>query len=400
MAGIPDRFNPPAIIETIPIKRSWEEYVSVGIEAREQKDNSQWELGDLACGIEKDYGNDTIGKFANEIGVNKSTLKNYVQISKSFRKVPRGTFSILSYSHFREIAPLEDKEYWLEQASDNDWSVEQLRIEIKNHKEQTTTPEADVIDRPIVNDGENIYRLSEKFQTSRPDSWFVIKNGDVFPTLKRRSWFFHENGSEFSLREYARVQNFPDSYKFVGSYNTIKDQIGNAVSPKMAERAGSILKGKTFGDLFSGAGGFSCGLENIGMKSKWAVEINPKLAITYKVNHPDSRVITKDIRNLKGSELELVDVIVGGPPCQGLSKSGYQFKNDPRNFLYKEFLRIIKELQPDEFLMENVPDIQNMGNEIIKDFNDIGYSVDGFILNGLDIGMKQRRKRFFFYGNN
>ena len=153
MAGIPDRFNPPAIIETIPIKRSWEEYVSVGIEAREQKDNSQWELGDLACGIEKDYGNDTIGKFANEIGVNKSTLKNYVQISKSFRKVPRGTFSILSYSHFREIAPLEDKEYWLEQASDNDWSVEQLRIEIKNHKKQQDIE--DRIEMSLVEDGDS-----------------------------------------------------------------------------------------------------------------------------------------------------------------------------------------------------------------------------------------------------
>lgn len=252
-------------------------------------------------------------------------------------------------------------------------------------------------DRKIVPYGENIYFLSNKFQ-DRPSDFVVIKEGDQFPTLKRRSWFFHEDGREFSLREYARVQDFPDTFKFVGTYEKIKDQIGNAVSPKMARYVGKKLEGKTFGDLFAGCGGLSCGLEQLGKKAIWAVEMDMSYARTYKLNHPNVRVITRDIKMLKPKEFENVDIIVGGPPCQGFSLSGKRMKGDSRNFLYKEFLRFVERLKPNEFLMENVPQIREVEDEIKRDFENIGYNIETFLVKGEEIGMRQKRHRYFFVG--
>ena len=99
--------------------------------------------------------------------------------------------------------------------------------------------------------GSNIYFNSGEAIESRWDDHIIAEN-DNYPTLTRIGRFFHEDGKQFSLREYARVQDFPDSYKFVGTYSAIKSQIGNAVSPKMAQYIGKKLKGETFVDLFAG----------------------------------------------------------------------------------------------------------------------------------------------------
>ena len=93
-----------------------------------------------------------------------------------------------------------------------------------------------------------------------------------------------------------------------------------------------------------------------------------------------------------------MDVIIGGPPCQGFSLSGMRFKDDPRNELYKEFLRFVKMLRPEEFLMENVMQIKSVAGQIGKDFKNIGYSIDAFEVRGEEIGMRQKRNRFFFLG--
>ena len=76
--------TPSSIIESIKEARSWEEYISSGLTAREDKDNSQWLLGDLSLGIQKDYGEDSLGKYAYAIGVEKKTLMNYRTISNAF----------------------------------------------------------------------------------------------------------------------------------------------------------------------------------------------------------------------------------------------------------------------------------------------------------------------------
>jgi len=257
----------------------------------------------------------------------------------------------------------------------------------------------DLDDRAIIPYDGNIYFLSNKFQEKREGDFKLIGEGEVFPTLKRRSWFFHkETGAEFTLREYARVQTFPDSFKLVGTYETIKDQIGNAVAPFMAKHVGLELEGKTFGDLFAGCGGLSYGLEMLGKQAIWAIERNAKYARTYKANHPHVLVITRDIKKLNPKDFKKVDMIVGGPPCQGFSLSGLRFKNDPRNDLYKEFLRFIEMLMPQEFLMENVKEIRAFEKQITKDFERVGYEVRAELVKGEEIGMRQRRNRFFFMG--
>lgn len=257
----------------------------------------------------------------------------------------------------------------------------------------------DLDDRAIIPYDENIYFLSNKFQEKREGDFKLIGEGDVFPTLKRRSWFFHEEtGAEFTLREYARVQTFPDSFKFVGTYETIKDQIGNAVAPHMARYVGKKLEGKTLGDLFAGCGGLSYGLAELGKHAIWAIERDAKHARTYKANHPRAMVVTRDIKKLDPGDFKKVDIVVGGPPCQGFSLSGKRFKNDPRNELYKEFLRFVEALAPKEFLMENVPQIRQVAPQIIGDFERAGYKVRAELIEGLKIGMRQRRNRFFFIG--
>jgi site-specific DNA-cytosine methylase len=243
--------------------------------------------------------------------------------------------------------------------------------------------------------GENIYFNSSSCIENRWDDHIITE--DTFPCLTRLGRFFHKNGLEFSLREYAQVQDFPDAYKFVGTYTEIKNQIGNAVSPKMAAYIGRKLKGTTVIDLFAGCGGLSLGLKSIGKKIVFANEYEFKYFQTYIANHPETECCLKNIYDLK--ELPDADIVVGGPPCQGFSSAGLRIKDDPRNKLYKEFLRIVDIKKPQEFLMENVPQIKEIKDDIFRDFEEIGYDVTFEIVNSLEIGMKQSRKRAFFIGN-
>jgi len=129
----------------------------MGMEAREKKDNAQWELGDLACKVKKDYGKDAIGKYAIDIGIVKTTLQEYKTISSFYEKSARADFLRLSFSHFRLAEKNNTKEQaigWLQKADDNDWTCEQLAIEIKKLKpvENILAPEGKydviVIDPP------------------------------------------------------------------------------------------------------------------------------------------------------------------------------------------------------------------------------------------------------------
>jgi hypothetical protein len=129
------------IVEERPLKKSWEEYVSSGMEAREDKDNCQWKLGDLSSGIEKDYGEDSIGKFAYAIGVERKTIMNYRTIAKTFPISMRTQYKKLSFSHFSSLANVEKPEAWLIQADNNDWSVEHLRKEVNEAYKGLKEPE-------------------------------------------------------------------------------------------------------------------------------------------------------------------------------------------------------------------------------------------------------------------
>lgn len=166
-------------------------------------------------------------------------------------------------------------------------------------------------------------------------------------------------------------------------------------------------------DLFSGAGGMSLGFDQAGFNNVFSIDIEPRFCETYKTNFPKHNLIQKDISILSNEEIKLlignriIDVIIGGPPCQGFSMAGNigrKFIDDSRNQLFREFARIVEVVQPSYFVMENVARLftHNKGEtkkEIIELFNKMNYSVDCKVVNTADFGIPQVRNRVLFIGN-
>lgn len=167
-------------------------------------------------------------------------------------------------------------------------------------------------------------------------------------------------------------------------------------------------------DLFAGVGGISSGFKKAGFEVVSANEYKPEIANTYIKNHLGTKMIINDITKVKSAELlngdKDIDVIVGGPPCQGFSMAGRRirnsgaFLNDPRNELFKEFIRVVKDIKPKVFVMENVAAMLNIHggsvkNEIIEKFREIGYETKVEVLLAADYGVPQLRKRAVFIGN-
>lgn len=178
---------------------------------------------------------------------------------------------------------------------------------------------------------------------------------------------------------------------------------------------GKILNLKAV-DLFAGAGGLSLGFENAGFEIVFAVENDAWSAETYRINRNGRgrQVILSDISQinftnalakyrLKRGE---IDILLCGPPCQGFSFSNMKTRtaNNPKNHLFKEFLRAVKEIYPKWLLFENVSGIANFEKgKVIKIMNselgDQGYLCTCCIINSADYGVPQVRKRFFLIGN-
>ena len=168
----------------------------------------------------------------------------------------------------------------------------------------------------------------------------------------------------------------------------------------------------TYIDLFSGAGGLSLGFEQAGFQQLLSVEMEPDYCQTYRANFPHHQLLQKDLTTLTEQDLinclngQSVDFFIGGPPCQGFwmaGKIGRTFTDDPRNHLFKEFVRIVKIVRPCFFVMENVARLytHNSGKtrtEIIQAFQNIGYSVECKVLNAADFGVPQIRSRVIFLG--
>lgn len=167
----------------------------------------------------------------------------------------------------------------------------------------------------------------------------------------------------------------------------------------------SSIKKKTVLDLFSGCGGMSLGFEQAGFEIKLGIDNWNDALLTFKNNHKNSNILECDLSLLEPSEIGIdsIDVIIGGPPCQGFSIAGKRVIEDERNDLYKSFVRFVNYFKPKAFVMENVPNILSMGNGVIKskiinDFVGLGYNVDSQVLISSDYGVPQNRKRAFFVG--
>lgn len=203
----------------------------------------------------------------------------------------------------------------------------------------------------------------------------------------------------------------------------------------MGSKINSTKKTYNALDLFCGAGGFSVGMEQAGVNVITSIEFNPQIAETYRYNNPQTHLIVDDIRYVKASSEDVdistspheydfknieqvfnekgvsCDIIFGGPPCQGFSMAGRRirtnakFLEDERNYLFKEFIRMVKYLKPKVFIIENVPGILNYNEgsvkkEIYETFKKLGYDVHAEVLCAADYGVPQMRNRAFFIGNN
>lgn len=163
-------------------------------------------------------------------------------------------------------------------------------------------------------------------------------------------------------------------------------------------------------DLFCGAGGLSWGMhKNPYFKTKVALDFDEKAAATFKKNMPETEVVVGDITksDVKEKIVSLalktgVNMLVGGPPCQGYSMKGKKLGlGDPRNFLFREYLDLVRILQPDVFLIENVKGLLLSANgwfkdEIVQTIENLGYIVKVGVLNAADFGVPQSRERAIF----
>jgi DNA (cytosine-5)-methyltransferase 1 len=158
-------------------------------------------------------------------------------------------------------------------------------------------------------------------------------------------------------------------------------------------------------EIFSGPGGMGLGAKRAGIDVKIAVEKNPFAAQTYLANHKNTTVVVDDIENISEFKFERSDkqvVLFGGPPCQGYSNSNRKTRstNNPKNWLFKQFIRSIELVKPDWVVIENVPGLKNMDSGyflsmICKDLIDLGFTPNFKILNAADFGVPQKRERLF-----
>ena len=288
---------------------------------------------------------------------------------------------------------------------------------------------------------EDLWHESFKFYMNDPNrkggpNMRIIRLDPTKPSLTVTGFIFnkfvHPYENRFiTVREAARLQDFPDELVFEGSLSSTQQQIGNAVPIRLAEavlqtvlqsllKTGIVTTNSISAlSLFSGAGGFDIGAERVNVKG---ININTTLCID---NWSDAcatirgyfgnrvKVIEKDITQLKDPSdfyltqtnlNNLPDLVYGGPPCQSFSQAGKQKSTfDQRGNLIFDFIRFVDSIRPKAFVMENVSNIKGVQEgqllkQVIEDFQKIGYNTEAKLLTAADYGTPQTRRRMFIVG--
>jgi len=257
----------------------------------------------------------------------------------------------------------------------------------------------------IINEMVQKYAIKEKINF---DSIEIDKN-IVFQELLKIGFIEKDEdlifAKEFLGFEYNRLYKSLTIYrqngwkflnKFYNSYR-IKEQAKNekANKPKII-------------DLFCGAGGFSLGFIKEGYKVELANDIEPVAIETYKFNHPDihtDKILSGDIKeivnNIDKHLTTDIDVIIGGPPCQSFSSANQQrVIDDPRNILYTYYVKAVEKIQPKFILMENVRGMIKVADEVVEDFNKVGYDVEYKLFDSSEFSVAQKRVRLLYIGIN
>ena len=262
------------------------------------------------------------------------------------------------------------------------------------------------------NDLEDIMRIANcaKKKCSREDALFVLEKVCSFTKDKSRQ----DKNVEFKEQRETLIDSFQE---VLGQIVVLCKQGSCKQCPiskwcnayrTQEQKKEKKRKGLTYADFFCGAGGLSLGFHSAGFKMSLANDIQDCCIDTISLNHPEvpeKHLIAGDINDVlihieELSRYENVDVVIGGPPCQGFSMANRQrLIDDPRNHLYKSFVKAIEILAPTFFVMENVRGMLGVKEQIIQDFNMIGYSATAHILNAKDFGIPQNRERVFFIGN-
>lgn len=218
---------------------------------------------------------------------------------------------------------------------------------------------------------------------------------------------------KFLKNEYVRFINS------VSYYLTRKKLFGNLLD-KLSNKKRKLIQDRykkenrpTYADFFAGAGGLSYGFTQAGFRVCFANDFEDVCIRTYRYNHPElpsDKVIKGDIRkivdNVKDYIDENVDIVVGGPPCQGFSSANQQrVIDDPRNELYKYYIKGIRKILPKFVIMENVKGMLKVADQVVEDYENIKEEKDGVIytysvgyklFNAVDFSVAQSRERLIY----
>lgn len=165
-------------------------------------------------------------------------------------------------------------------------------------------------------------------------------------------------------------------------------------------------------DLFAGCGGLTEGLLQAGIDVAASVELHPQAALTHAFNHPGTDVFVGDVRgwsddlvtrSLATREVDGIDLVVGGPPCQGFSSAGKKSHTDPRNALFRAYADFVRRHHPRMFLLENVTGFRSMYGgsiyqEAVETFAALGYQTADAVVRASEYGVPQTRRRFIMVG--
>lgn len=157
-------------------------------------------------------------------------------------------------------------------------------------------------------------------------------------------------------------------------------------------------------DLFCGVGGLSLGFKNAGIKILAGIDNDKEALETFKQNFSKSKAIYYDLTSIGDDLINKfghVDIMLGGPPCQGFSIAGKRNSSDPRNLLAQSYLELVRKISPSAVVIENVPNMLNMekgkfAKNIVSELESMGFNVEICKLNSADYGVPQNRKRVFF----
>lgn len=251
------------------------------------------------------------------------------------------------------------------------------------------------IDKTIIKD-----KITNKSEVNN----FLIKLG-IIKDINQISMLENILGNDFAstisvISEYiskdvetdSNLKKFMDYYRKEAVINYLEDE----TSPTVV-------------DFFCGAGGMSLGFHQNNFKILIANDIESVCTTTYSFNHyemPKDRIITGDIKeivnNIGKYVSEEVDVLIGGPPCQGFSMANRQrIIDDPRNILYKYYVEGVRRLKPKFFVMENVKGMLRVADQVVEDFHNlehVNYDVYYHIFNAKDFGVPQNRERLIYIG--